>query len=133
MDFVEIIITIAIIAVGSLLGSGKKSAKKVAPSQASGRRPAQAPMPGGLFKDFSADDLSNEKSSNTKKQKNRDSLGQEYFSYENSTSELNSQSSVNSYSMPDSDSVEKDTFSVLDEPFDFRKAVIYQTIMERVS
>ena len=136
MDFVEIIITIAILAVGSLLGSSKKDSKKVAPSQAPGRKPQQASVPGGLFKDFGQNDLGDEKVSSSKrqrKQSNRDSLGQEFFSYESAATEMESQSSMNRGSIFDIESAEKGTESVLDEPFDLRKAVIYQAIMNRVS
>lgn len=140
MDFIDIIITIAILGVGGLL-SGVKKGKKAAPQQ-SAPRPVARPVFETLFEDdddildedvneeaFTSDfaeDVNVERETNTQ---------EEYFSYETQDMNQTWKDTVESTEKPDSmtnEMVSEET-GYFDGKIDIRKAFIYQTILERVN
>lgn len=140
MDFIDIIITIAILGVGGLL-SGAKKGKKAAPQQ-SAPRPVARPAFETLFEDdddildedvneevFTSDfaeDVNVERETNTQ---------EEYFSYENQDMNQTWEDTFESTEKPDSmtnETVSEET-GYFDGNIDIRKAFIYQTILERVN
>lgn len=140
MDFIDIIITIAILGVGGLL-SGAKKGKKAAPQQ-SAPRPVARPVFETLFEDdddildedvneevFTSDfaeDVNVERETNTQ---------EEYFSYENQDMNQTWKDTFESTEKPDSmtnETVSEET-GYFDGKIDIRKAFIYQTILERVN
>lgn len=140
MDFIDIIITIAILGVGGLL-SGVKKGKKAAPQQ-SAPRPVARPVFETLFEDDDdildkdvneeaftsefAEDVNVERETNTQ---------EEYFSYENQDMNQTWEDTFESTEKPDSmtnEMVSEET-GYFDGKIDIRKAFIYQTILERVN
>ena len=131
MDFWDIIITIAILGVGSLLTGGKKG-KKAAPQQSASPRPAANPHPFQSIFETEEDSVYDEEwSSDDVEEFVEDKPAEDtYFTYENPRewSEVRTE-------QPEPVRVQNDTAErprVLGEEFDLRKAFIYQTIMERV-
>lgn len=144
MNIWSIIIAAAIFILPSLLPSKKNAGKKTAsavPPISEG-----TPTMADLFEDEEdADDYANEYAdADSEVYADADDLGQPVFSYE-TVSESNTfaeGSSVNRKAEVDgsepkevfTQSKDSDSMSVmaLDEDFDLRKAIVYQTIMQRV-
>ena len=119
MDFLDIIITIAILGLGSLL-TGSKKGKKAAQQQTAAPRPAAEPHPFQTIFEDSEEKFSEEPAGDT------------YFTYEspraNWTSEVHDEE-AKPIQVQDDVAMRP---RVMGEEFDLRKAFIYQTIMERV-
>ena len=139
MDFLDIIIMILILGAGSLF-SGKKKVKK---SFNGNQNKRQQPNPFEPVVETLGDDIdgdgdfrfddndSYEKSHNYESFKDTSSFGNDYFSYENNdrVDEPDQNIVVDKIvEQPVSDSATL----VAGEGFDLRKAIVYQTIMERV-
>ena len=133
MDFLDLIITIAILGVGSLL-TGSKKGKKTAQQQAAAPRPAAEPYPFQTIfesdEDSSFDDVWDIEEPEEKF--SEEPAGDTYFTYESPraswTAEAHSEEAKPIR-------VQEDTamrLRVMGEEFDLRKAFIYQTSMERV-
>lgn len=127
MDFLDIIITIAILGVGSLL-TGSKSGKKAASRQSAHPRPAASPNPfQTIFEtDEAAENVWNEDYAEDVKEE------EPYFTYEspNVSEAFNSQPEHKEQVNVCENTVLRP--SVMGEEFDLRKAFIYQTILTRV-
>ena len=129
MDFLEIIITIAVLGVIGLLPGGKKG-KKTATQQSAKPRSAGNPRPFHpvfeTIEDAVDDDVWNE---NHSEESNRE---ESYFTYENL--DENEEYKFQSVSTEPIRVSEKTKMRpcVMGEEFDLRKAFIYQTILERV-
>ena len=137
MDFLDLIITIAILCVGGLL-TGKKG-KKTDPRQSAKQNRPVFEVPAADFSDeeteigdfFTDDDYD----AATEKSEEK---APSYFTYEDlyqSSGNTTTAEAVKpvkpSVSIGEEDTTER-VFPVLGEAFDLRKAFIYQTILERV-
>ncbi len=142
MDLVGLIISIAILGIGSLLTGGKKkmSQQQTANQQKGGAakaskrgQPASSEQPqnrGSVFEPYIDESFSQNTSKERKKhrQNQKKNTQQEYFTYENQpidwdkTSEMSSRTKV--------DEVVDEVQTQLQEWFDLRQAIIYQTVME---
>ncbi len=133
MDFLDIIITIAILGVGSLL-TGSKKGRKTVRQQAAAPRPAAEPHPFQTVfesdEDSSFDDAGDIEDSEEKF--GEEPAGDTYFTYEAPGANWDSEVRCE---QAQPIQVQKETAvrpRVMGEEFDLRKAFIYQTIMERV-
>ncbi|MBP5516603.1 MAG: hypothetical protein J6X86_06620 [Bacteroidales bacterium] len=128
MDFIEIIITIAILGLGSLLtgGNKKSSEKKPAQKQNNGQgraknvvRPAMASANAGSVK-------SNEYR-NRAARNNSSTIAQDYFSYENQPIDWDSHDNVDNTRRE-----QTPAYNPLEQMggFNLRQAFIYQTILQ---
>lgn len=143
MDFLDLIITIAILAVGGLL-TGNKKGKKAAGQQAAENGPVAGPRPfQSLFEDDeepSLDQFDDSWSENVEEEEveekpkaQEDALGRPYFSYENQPFQQTEAAETEAEKPITVASEDQGQLSgLLGESFDLRKAFIYQTIMERV-
>lgn len=133
MDFLDIIITIAILGVGSLL-TGSKKGKKAAQQQTAAPRPAAEPHPFQTI--FESDEESSFEDvwdvEDSEEKFSEEPAGDTYFTYEspraNWTSEVHNEE-AKPIQVQDDVAMRP---RVMGEEFDLRKAFIYQTIMERV-
>lgn len=142
MDFVDIIITIAILGLGGLI-SGRKKGKKTSPQPSAAPRPTARPIFETLFEED--DDVDDEFEEDTFDQVDNEvfdyeepvatnqanGFQSEYFTYENMSGDRNDEpvqmsESMNVIEEPNAD-------NVFDGAFDVRRAFIYQTILERVN
>ena len=142
MDFVDIIITIAILGLGGLL-SGRKKGKKTSPQPSAAPRPTARPIFETLFEED--DDVDDEFEEDTFDQVDNEvfdyeepvatnqanGFQDEYFTYENMSGDRSDEPVQISESMNVIE--EPDTDNVFDGAFDVRRAFIYQTILERVN
>ena len=138
MDIRDIIITIAILAVGGLLGG--KNTKKTGRKQASAQKPRPA------FAQPDEEYVQNEWSDENfvedweEPVEEKGVFGSSYFSYEDQPAEPVSRRSAEPVKQEPVkqepvrlfDERQESIATVLGETFDLRKAFIYQTIMERV-
>ena len=141
MDFVDIIITIAILGLGGLL-SGKKKGKKTSPQPSAAPRPTARPIFETLFEEDdddvdvfeedTFDQVDNEVFDYEKPVAENQTNGfqSEYFTYENISADRRDESVQVSESMNVIEESGPD--NVFDGVFDVRRAFIYQTILERV-
>ena len=128
MDFLDIIITIAILG-GASLFSGKSGKRAGRRQQTAGsQRPVMEAQP---VPDFGFDVFSDEK------EEEKVASDNTYFSYEQQPLEEESRQPERQVAEVEpvvaASAAPEPAVSVMDEPFDLRKAVIYQTIMERVA
>jgi len=147
MDFLDIIITIAILFAGSFLTGKKKTGKKVS-KQMPPLRPASAPVGDeqlpefdsepdetfadvfGNFSDFDSDEVFNDDPFQAPENVQQ----QPYFSYENEEAVAEDHSNhLSSPLMTTVSNSASQPLNILGEKFDLRKAFVYQTIMERVN
>lgn len=133
MDFLDIIITIAILG-GASLFSGKSGKRAGRRQQTAGsQRPVMEaqPVPDFGF-DVDEDDVFSDEMEDEKV-----AFDNTYFSYEQQPSEEESRQPERQVAEAEpvvaASAAPEPAVSVMDEPFDLRKAVIYQTIMERVA
>ena len=140
-SIIDIIITIAILGVGGLLTGGKKSGKKAAPTKPARERrsvwdgwfqtePAAEARPMSELLDDDATPNPKAKKKHKEPRTDRSAMGKSYFTYE----DLSMQDSNAAAAFTATTDNERANLmpSILGEPFDLRKAFIYQTVMERV-
>ena len=130
MDFIDLIITIGILAVGGLLSG--KSTKKAARSQ----RPSSAPRrdsevrPQAQFVPADEEVTTTAKGRKGKNVSDRGVFGNAYFTYE-TPSDQPQQNNPFRETVADA-SAQPVSASFMGGTFDLRQAIIYQTVLERV-
>ena len=140
-SIIDIIITIAILGVGGLLTGGKKNGKKAAPAKPARERrpvwdgwfqtePAAEARPMSELLDDDAAPAPKAKKKHKEPKTERGAMGKSYFTYEDSS--LQDNNAEVAFTAPADNERTSLMPSILGEPFDLRKAFIYQTVMERV-
>ena len=138
MDFLDIIITIAILAAGGLLSGGKKKTGKRTSSQNAGtpvNRPAWSTVSGEDVHGEARETVTasnNVNNGDTRKKKNR-KQSNAYFSYEDPVQSWNNSQPEESRTAASRVEDVKQEILFGGEEFDLRKAILYQTVMERVN
>lgn len=120
MDFVDIIIWVAILAVGGLLSGGKK------------KKPGQQPAARPVASNTQNPQMSNNpqpRSSQSVNRRNTRSQRSSYFTYEDLSSESNTPSNDNKHATVN-ESSNMEEYVTVSEPFNLRQAIIYDTILK---
>lgn len=140
MDFLDLIITIAILAAGGLLGgrSGKKTARRQQPSGAGASRSDEEAQPMMDFGDVDEEDYPSDDVFQTEEVRNETPdwksgvFGKSYFTYEGQPSGQEVDGPAVSKAAAEAVQPAVEESSLVDDVFDLRKAIIYQTMLERV-